>query len=82
VTAVHHIPLTALRQPTLAAITMLPILLVVVLSAPAWLVTPFLPESRRESIAAHLREIHGWHSDALDHLSRSWQEAIRDSRGN
>ena len=32
------------------AITMLPVLLVVILSAPAWVVWPWLGEERRESV--------------------------------
>ena len=64
----------------MAAITMLPIVLVIALSTPAWLIMPFLSEARRNSVAANLREIRRWHSEALDRLSRSWQYAARDPR--
>ena len=71
----HNIALTAWSRVLLTAVTMLPILLIVALSAPAWLITPFLPDPRRKSTAAHLREIHHWHSEALHQLSTSWQDA-------
>jgi hypothetical protein len=64
----------------MAAITMLPIVLVIALSTPAWLITPFLSEPHRNNVAASLREIRRWHSEALDRLSRSWQYAAHDPR--
>jgi hypothetical protein len=64
----------------MAAISMLPIVLVIALSTPAWLIMPFLSEPRRKSAAANLREIRRWHSEALDRLSRSWQCAAHDPR--
>jgi hypothetical protein len=71
----HKALLSAWGRVLLTAVTMLPLLLIVALSAPAWLLTPFLSDPRRKSVAAQLREIHHWHSDALDRLSRSWQDA-------
>jgi hypothetical protein len=76
---VYHIALSAWGRVALAAVAMLPLVLVIVLSAPAWLVTPFLTEPRRKSVAAHLREIRRWHSDSLDRLSRSWQDTTQES---
>jgi hypothetical protein len=74
----YHIPLSPWVKVLVAAITMLPIVLVVALSAPTWLITPFLSEPRRQSVAVYLREIRRWHSDALSHLGQSWQNAARD----
>jgi hypothetical protein len=76
----HYVSLSALGQVLLAAIIMLPIVLVVALSTPAWLITPFLSQPRRNSVAANLREIRRWHSEALDRLGRSWQYAAHDPR--
>ncbi len=76
-----HIAFSVWGRVLLATVTMVPLVLVVVLSAPAWLVTPFLSEPRRRSVAAHLREIRGWHSDSLDRLSRSWQDTTGNPRG-
>jgi hypothetical protein len=45
----------------LAAVVMLPVLLLVLLSAPAWLAVPLLPESHGRRVAAHLAEIGKWH---------------------
>ncbi len=78
----HHAVLSIWGRVLVAAITMLPLVLVVILSAPGWLITPFLSEPRRRSVAGHLREIRRWHSEALDRLSRSWQDAIVDPRGD
>lgn len=77
----HNVVLTVWGRVLLIAVTMLPLLLIVALSTPAWLVAPFLSDPRRKSIAAHLREIHRWHSDALDRLSRSWQDDTSNPRG-
>ena len=74
-TAMHRIPLSAVGQAILATVIMLPILLVVILSAPACLITPFLSDSRRKSLASYLQEIHRWHSDSVEYLSRAWQSS-------
>lgn len=49
----------------LAAIAMLPVVLLVVLSAPAWLIVPLLPESRGRQVGMHLEEIRKWHAAAV-----------------
>src|SRR2546423_6532403 len=76
--AVYHIVISAWGRVLLVAVAMLPLVLVVVLSAPSWLVAPFLAEPRRRSVATHLREIRRWHSDSLDRLSRSLAEATQE----
>ena len=47
------------------AITMLPVLLVVILSAPAWVVWPWLGENRRESIHRMVDQLRQWTGDVL-----------------
>jgi hypothetical protein len=47
------------------AITMLPALLVVILSAPAWVVWPWLGEERRESVHRMVDQLTQWTRDVL-----------------
>jgi hypothetical protein len=47
------------------AITMLPVLLVVILSAPAWVVWPWLGEERRESVHRMVDQLTRWTRDVL-----------------
>ena len=47
------------------AITMLPVVVLVLLSAPAWLAVPLLSDSRARRVRAHLAEITKWHAAAV-----------------
>jgi hypothetical protein len=48
------------------AITMLPVLVFVILSAPAWVVWPWLGEKRRESVHRMVDQLIEWTRDVLD----------------
>jgi len=56
-----------------AAIAMLPVVLLVVLSAPAWFVVPLLSESRGRQVGAHLDEIRKWHAAAASAATSKYQ---------
>jgi hypothetical protein len=47
------------------AITMLPVLLFVILSSPAWIVWPWLGEKRRESVHRMVDQLIQWTRDVL-----------------
>ena len=49
-----------LSRPVLAALFALPLLAVVLLSAPAWLTWPFLPSRRQEVVLAVLDRLVQW----------------------
>ncbi len=54
-----------------AAVTHLPLLLVVLLSAPALIICPFLPETWCASGHALLCNLRSWHRDILDRLTQT-----------
>lgn len=56
-------------KPVTTAIAHLPLLLAVLLSAPALIVCPFLPETLRSGGHARLRELRDWHREILDRLA-------------
>jgi hypothetical protein len=47
------------------AIAMLPVLLLVILSAPAWIVWPLLSAERRESVHLMVQQLASWTRDIL-----------------
>jgi hypothetical protein len=49
-----------LSRPVLVALFALPLLVVVLLSAPAWLTWPFLPTGRQEVVLAVLDRLVRW----------------------
>jgi hypothetical protein len=53
------------------AVTHLPLLLVVLLSAPALIICPFLPETWCAPGHALLRNLRTWHRDILDRLNQT-----------
>ena len=53
-----------------AAVMHLPLLLVVLLSGPALIVCPFLPETWCAPGQALLRNLRSWHCDILDRLNQ------------
>jgi hypothetical protein len=54
-----------LSRPFLAALFVLPLLAVVLLSAPAWLTWPFLPSARQEVVLAVLDRCVQWTREAV-----------------
>lgn len=50
----------SLSRPVLVALFALPLLAVVLLSAPAWLTWPFLPSGRQEVVLAVLDRLVQW----------------------
>jgi hypothetical protein len=48
------------------AITMLPVILLVILSAPAWIVWPWLGEKRRDSVLQMVEQLTQWTRDVLN----------------
>jgi hypothetical protein len=65
------LPLPPGLTRVLATVVMhLPLLLVVLLSAPALIVCPFLPETWCASGHALLCNLRSWHRDILDRLSQ------------
>jgi hypothetical protein len=63
--------LASWTRPVTTTIAHLPLLLVILLSAPALLVCPFLPKTWCSSGHARLRELRDWHRDILDRLVSS-----------
>jgi hypothetical protein len=51
------------------AITMLPVLVVVILSTPAWVVWPWLSTNRRESVHRMVDQLTQWTRDVLSHTA-------------
>jgi hypothetical protein len=51
------------------AITMLPVLIFVILSAPAWIVWPWLDASRRDSVHRMVEQLTEWTRDVLHHTA-------------
>jgi hypothetical protein len=51
------------------AITMLPVLVFVILSAPAWIVWPWLSTNRRESVHRMVDQLTQWTRDVLSHTA-------------
>jgi hypothetical protein len=49
-----------LSRPVLVALSVLPLLVVVLLSAPAWLSWPFLPAGRQQVVLAVLDRLVQW----------------------
>jgi hypothetical protein len=52
------------------AITMLPVLVFVILSAPAWVVWPWLDANRRESVHRMVDQLTQWTRDVLNQTVR------------
>jgi hypothetical protein len=48
------------QRVAITALLVLPLLLVVLLSAPAWLVLPFLSEPRRKAVIEYLKTLIDW----------------------
>lgn len=63
------IPTRQLGKPILAAVMLLPLLVIVVLFAPAWLAAVFLPRSQRNAVLRLVAQLRGWHREILEHLS-------------
>jgi hypothetical protein len=54
-----------LSRPFLVSLLLLPLLAVVLLSAPAWLTWPFLPSQRQEIVLAVLDRLVQWTQAAM-----------------
>lgn len=54
------LPSSRWQRVAVTALLVLPLVLVVGLSAPAWLVLPFLPEGRRDAVISFLRCLIDW----------------------
>lgn len=52
-----------------SAVMHLPLLVVVLISAPALIVCPFLPKTWCTTGHALIRNLHSWHRDILDRLN-------------
>lgn len=66
-------------KPLTAAITHLPLLLAVLFSGPALLLSPFLPETWSARGHARLCQLQGWHRNILDELTRPQANAQQPS---
>jgi len=54
------LPLSRWQRVAITALLVLPLLLVVLLSAPAWLVLPFLSEPRQRAVIRYLECLIDW----------------------
>jgi hypothetical protein len=62
---------TGMTKLLTTAVMHLPLLLVVLLSGPALIVCPFLPETWCTSGHALLRNLRSWHGDILDRINQT-----------
>lgn len=58
-------------RPSLAALFLLPLLVVVLLSAPAWLTWPFLPRDRQQFVLEVLDRLVRWTRAAIPPYRRA-----------
>ncbi|MFS4096452.1 hypothetical protein [Streptomyces sp. AF1A] len=65
-----------LSRPALVVLCALPLLAVVLLSAPAWLTWPFLPAGRQEVVLAVLDRLVQWARAAVSHADGGTERAM------
>jgi hypothetical protein len=56
---VPHVP-PGVSEALLTAVRVLPVLLIVALSTPAWIAWPFLPEPRQRVVVEVIKELAAW----------------------
>ncbi len=55
-----HMPQPGWQRVALAAILVLPLIVLILLSAPAWITWPFLATDRRKTVLQFVDRIAGW----------------------
>lgn len=63
------IPAQAWGKPVLVAVMVLPLLVIVLLFAPAWLAAVFLPQPQRTAVLGLVGQLRGWHREILELLA-------------